>query len=212
MQEVLPGVFHWTSIHPKLHIEVASYWLDGAGVVIDPLVPSDVGLDWFAARPMPPTAVLLSNRHHFRDSGAFAAAFGCAIHVNRAGLHEFTHGEVLEGFAPGQVLPGGVIACEVGVICPDDTALYLRDAQAMVFADALVSGAPHGSHDLGFVPDWLMDNPEETKRGLLAAFARLLDGYAFEHVLLAHGGPLIGEGRRGLEELIAVGGRTVFEL
>ena len=208
MMEILPGTYHWTSIHPKLHIEVASYWLDGPGVAIDPLVPADVGLEWFARRPVAPIAVLLSNRHHYRHSGEFAARFGCGVHVNRAGLHEFTHGEALEPFDPGDVLPGGVVACEVGAICPDETALYLPAQRAMVFADGLVRGGPHGSRDLGFVPDQLMDDPQRTKQGLLAAFARLLDTYEFEHLLLAHGGPVLGDGRRGLEDLIAKGGRT----
>jgi glyoxylase-like metal-dependent hydrolase (beta-lactamase superfamily II) len=212
MQEILPGVYHWTSIHPKLHIEVASYWLDGPGVVIDPLIPADVGLAWFAARPVRPSAVLLSNRHHYRASGAFAAAFGCGIYANRTGLHEFTHGEVVEGFGPGDELPGGVLACEVGVLCPDETALYVARQRAMVFADALVSGRPHKRDNLGFVPDQLMDDPERTKQGLLQAFARLLERYEFEHLLLAHGGPIIGDGRRGLQELIAAGGRTAFEM
>ena len=208
MLEILPGTYHWTSIHPKLHIEVASYWLDGPGVAIDPLVPADVGLEWFARRPVAPIAVLLSNRHHYRHSGEFAERFGCGVHVNRTGLHEFTHGEALEPFDPGDVLPGGVVACEVGAICPDETALYVPAQRAMVFADGLVSGAPHGSRDLGFVPDQLMDDPQRTKQGLLAAFARLLDTYEFEHLLLAHGGPVLGDGRRGLEDLIAKGGRT----
>lgn len=210
MQEVLPGVDHWTSIHPTLRIEVASYWLEGPGVVIDPLIPADLGLAWFAGRPTPPAAVVLSNRHHYRHSAEFAAAFGCGVYVNRAGLHEFSHGEPVEGFAPGAVLPGGVLACEVGVICPDDTALYLPEQRAMVFADALVRGVVDGDRRLGFVPDSLMDDPEHTKRGLLAAFARLLEDYPFEHLLLAHGGPVIGDGRRELEQLIHSGGRTAF--
>jgi hypothetical protein len=50
MQEVLPGVFHWTVRHPKLHIEVSSYWLEDTGVLIDPLVPEPEGLAWFAER------------------------------------------------------------------------------------------------------------------------------------------------------------------
>ena len=57
-----------------------------------------------------------------------------------------------------------------------------------------------------------MDDPPATKRSLLAAFARLLDELHFEHVLLAHGDPLIGDGRVQLEELVATGGRTAFEL
>jgi hypothetical protein len=75
MLEVLPGVFHWTTLHPRIHIDVSSYWLDRVGVVIDPLVPSDDGLEWFAGRANRPRAVLLSNRHHYRDSDRFAEGF-----------------------------------------------------------------------------------------------------------------------------------------
>src|SRR5205807_2955515 len=51
MQEILPGVFHWTARHPRIHIEVSSYWLEDGGVLIDPLVPPQEGLEWFANRP-----------------------------------------------------------------------------------------------------------------------------------------------------------------
>ena len=37
MQEVLPGVFHWTAVHPKIHTRVSSWWLEESGVAIDPL-------------------------------------------------------------------------------------------------------------------------------------------------------------------------------
>jgi hypothetical protein len=210
VREVLPGVFHWTTPHPRLHIDVSSYWLDEPGVVIDPLVPVDGGLEWFAGRATPPAAVLLSNRHHYRDSARFVEAFDCSVHCNRAGLHEFAHGEAVEGFDPGDRLPGGVVAWEVGGLCPDETALYLPEKRAVSLADGVVRIGP--DEPLGFVPDVLMDDPPETKRALLAAYARLLDELAFEHVLLAHGDPLIGDGRALLEELVSVGGRTAFEL
>jgi hypothetical protein len=64
VREVLPGVFHWSAIHPRIHIEVSSYWYDDGAVLIDPLIPADVGLLWFEQRPTPPSAILLSNRHH----------------------------------------------------------------------------------------------------------------------------------------------------
>ena len=54
MREVLPGVYHWTAIHPRIGVEVSSYWLDDAGVLIDPLTPPEVGIEWFADRPNPP--------------------------------------------------------------------------------------------------------------------------------------------------------------
>ena len=69
-------------------------------------------------------------------------------------------------------LPGGVLACEVGGICPDETALYLPEQRALTLADGVVRGQQGSSP--GFVPDGLMDDPPGTKRALLAAYARLL--------------------------------------
>ena len=214
MQEVLPGVFHWTAIHPNIHVPVSSYWLDRDGVLIDPLVPAEEGLQWFAARPVPPRAVLLSNRLHHRHSLRFHERFGCTLHCNSRGLHAFTDGEPVEGFELGDPLPGGIVAHELDAICPDDTALHLAARRAVFFADGLVRGGPPGGSErpLGFVPDSLMDEPPRTKRALLAALARLLDELDFDHLLLAHGGPVIGDGRALLRELVDSGPRTAFEL
>jgi hypothetical protein len=57
-----------------------------------------------------------------------------------------------------------------------------------------------------------MDDPPTTKRALLDAFDRLLGELDFEHLLLAHGGAVIGDGRARLQEFIRDGGRTAFEL
>lgn len=213
MKEALPGIYHWTAPHPRIGIEVSSYWLEASGVLIDPLVPVEEGLDWFAARSSAPTAILLSNRHHYRESDRFAERFGCAVHCNSAGLHEFSHGELVQGFEIGDLLPGGARACELDAICPDDTALHLPDLRALVIADGVVRGGPHGQPGpLGFVPDSLMDDPPSTKLGLLAACSRLLSDLEFDHLLLAHGGPVIGEGRELLQDLVDSGGRTAFEM
>src|ERR1017187_8577745 len=213
VHEVLPGVFHWPAMHPRIHIEVSSYWLEDGGVLIDPLIPPDVGLEWFERRSTPPAAILLSNRHHYRDSARVQGAFDCPVYCNRAGLHEFTDGEGVIAFDPLDALPGGITAYEVGALCADETALHLPASRAVVFADGVVRGGPAGQvGPLGFVPDTLMDDPSDTKRQLLDAFARLLRELDFEHLLLAHGGPVIGDGRAQLQELVESGGRTAFEL
>jgi len=212
VKEILPGVFHWTARHPVIGVEVSSYWLDGEGVLFDPLVPPDLGLDWFAGRPAEPTAVLLSNRHHYRHSDLFVQRFGCTIHCNRAGLHEFTHAEVVEGFDPGDVLPGGVVAYDFGAICPDDTALHIPVARAVVLADGVVLGGPHGREGLlGFVPDAYMDDAPATRAAILGRCSQLLAQVDFDHLLLAHGGPVLADGRERLRDLVECGGRTAFE-
>ena len=211
MREVLPGIYHWTAIHPRINIAVSSYWLETPGVLIDPLMPPNVDIDWFADRPTPPAAIVLSNRHHYRDSARFVGAFGTPVLCARAGLHEFTHGEQVTGFDPGEQLPGGLVSIEIGGLCPDETALHLPAERAVAIADGVVRmQADQGP--LGFVPDFLMDDPPETKHKLLAAYARVLDEIEFENLLLAHGGPVIGDGRRELQQLVDSGGRTAFEL
>src|ERR1700732_2699220 len=109
MREVLPGVFHWTALHPRFQVEVSSYWLEDTGVLVDPLVPRQEGLDLFAGRPLAPGAVPLSNRHHYREADRFAERFGCSVYCNRLGLHEFSNGEFVQGFDVGDLLPGGAV-------------------------------------------------------------------------------------------------------
>lgn len=210
MREILPSVHHWEAMHPRIHMKVSSYWLADDGVAIDPLMPEDGGIEWFAAQSSKASAVLLSNRHHYRDSGLLHERFGCAIYCNRAGLHEFGRGEPVEGFDPGDELPGGVRAERVGGLCADESALYLPAQAALALADGAVRVGPEDK--LGFVPDSLMDDPPATKRALLDAYARLLRELDFEHLLLAHGAPLLRDGRAQLQELVDSGGRTAFEL
>ncbi len=202
MLEILPGVWQWTALHERIRLEVSSYRL-ADGTLIDPMLPTD-GVAWFAEHG-PPGAILLTNRHHYRHSGDFVAAFGCSVHCHRAGLHEFTHGEVVEPFEFGDALPGGTIAHEIGAICPEETALLIPAARAVAIADGIVRfGAPDAP--LAFVPDFLLgDEPEPVKAGLLAAFGRLLDEAEFDHLLLAHGGPVI-DGRAELERFVAGAG------
>ena len=112
VNEIAPGIWHWTAPHPAIRIRVSSYYLPAERVLIDPIAPED-GLDWFAAHG-PPTDVLLTNRHHYRSSAQFAERFGVTVHCVRQGMHEFADGQRVEPFDFGAELPGGVVAYEVG--------------------------------------------------------------------------------------------------
>jgi hypothetical protein len=210
MREIVPGIFHWTEVHPDIHHPVSSYWLEDCGVLIDPLIPAEQGIEWFADRSAAPTAILLSNRHHYRHSGELAERFELPVYCVRAGIHEFTGGRRVTAFDPGDDLPGAVVAIEVGGLCPDESALYVQDKRSIVFADGVIR--PSNGGELGFVPDSLMDDPPGTKRALLEAYSRVLADYDFDHVLLAHGQPLIGDGRSRLQAFVDSGGGTVSEL
>lgn len=198
MEEIVPGIWHWTARHPDIRIRVSSYYLPDERVLIDPIAPGD-GLDWFAEHG-PPTDVLLTNRHHFRSSALFAERFGVTVHCVREGMHEFGEGEGVEPFDFGSELPGGVIAYEVGAICPDETALHIPARDALALADGAVRGESGGP--LSFVPEAYMDEPERTKEALRESY-RALSKLHFRHLLLAHGDPLVDSGH---EALIAFAG------
>ncbi len=202
IREVLPGVYHWTAFHPRIRMPVDSYYIEFARVVVDALVPRE-GLAWFEGR-VPPSQIVLTNRHHLRHSQRYAEAFGCTIRCSDAGLHEFVDGPKVEGFAFGEELAPGITAHRLGAICPDDTALHIRTAEggALAFADGLTR--PRGG-GLSFVPGFLMgDNPAAVRAELRESLERLLD-LDFDNLLFAHGDPLIGGGRAALREFVAGG-------
>jgi hypothetical protein len=202
IREVLPGVHHWTAIHPRIRLPVDSYYIQPARVVLDPTVPRE-GLEWFEQRETP-AQIVLTNRHHLRHGERYAEAFGCPIRCCDAGLHEFESGPEVEGFAFGEELAPGITAHQVGAICPDDTALHIRGAGggALAFADGLTR--PRGG-GLTFVPGFLMgDNAAAVRTGLRESLRRLLE-LDFDNLLFAHGEPMIGGGKTALREFVADG-------
>jgi hypothetical protein len=87
MDEVMPGIWHWTALHQGIGHHVNSYYLSPFRTLIDPMVP-DEGVDWFSAQP--PERIVLTNRHHYRHSDRFVEAYGCEVLCNELGLHEFS--------------------------------------------------------------------------------------------------------------------------
>jgi hypothetical protein len=200
MKEILPGVFHWTSFHEGIQAYVHSYHINATDppVLIDPRVPAQ-GLEWFAAHGAP-RHIYLTNRHHYRHSGRFADRFDLQVWCHKDGLHEFTHGEKVKGFSHGKELPGGILALKVGVLCPEETALYLPlHGGLLSIGDALV----RYRGKLGFVPDEYMgDDPEGVKRGLRKVFLKHMREREFDHLLFAHGAPWIGGAKIALGKFL----------
>ena len=169
MQEVVPGVFHWTAVHPSIGVEVSCHFVSGSRTAIDPLLPPE-GVTWFEGRE--PQRVVLSNRHHLRHSEQIAERFGCPILCHEAGLHEFEEGPDVKGFAFGDQLSGDVTALPMAAICPEDTVLRIDAAEgALLFADSLIH---YG--EIGFVSDQLIgEDPESVKRTARERASALLE-------------------------------------
>lgn len=196
MKEIGPGIHHWKAPHPKIKIEVSSYYVESAATLVDPLEPAE-GVEWFEARRKP-EQVVLTNRHHYRHSDRFAEAFGCSVLCSEPGLHEFSDGREVEGFAFGDQLAEGITAHEVGAICPDEAALHIEFGGGfLAIADGLIN-----YDGLGFVPDNLIgDDPEAVKEGLRDSYRRLLS-LEFDGLLLAHGDPIVPGGKETLRRFV----------
>jgi glyoxylase-like metal-dependent hydrolase (beta-lactamase superfamily II) len=196
MQQLVPGIFHWTAVNPSIGTRVSSYFVESAGAVIDPMVPED-GLD---ALPGRPERVLLSSGHHLRDSRLIADTYGIPICASRqAAEHLGAQGSAIEVWGEGEAPPApGVTALHIGVLCEDEGALHIDvGAGALVLADAV----QHSGDVLAFFADGLLgDEPESIKLGLRAALDALAESLEFDALLLAHGEPLASGGRAALKE------------
>ncbi len=192
MQEIAPGLWHWTACRETIGKDVSSYYLVGERVVIDPMAPPERP-EWFQ-----PEHALLTCRHHSRD----AWELGLAPWVVESGAHELEERGEFRTYAWGDELPGGITACEVGALSPDETALYVPAHRALAIGDGVVRW--EGVEGLTFVPDFLMDDPVETRGGLRSAYQRLLGELEFDHLLLAHGDPVIGDAKQQLAALVEV--------
>ena len=187
MDEIAPGIRHWQAVHPNLGVGVSSYWLPELQLLLDPIaVPEEVeGVEH----------ILLSCRHHTRDSLEAAERFGATIRAPRTGMHDYPDDTPIQPYDFGEsLLDGAVTAHEVGGLSPDETALHIPSANALELAD----GAIRYGEDLHFVPDQYMDDPEKDKSDLKRGLGELADQLDFDVLLLAHGTPYASGGRDAL--------------
>jgi hypothetical protein len=191
MEELTPEIRHWTAVHPNLGTEVSSYWLPRLRVLLDPIaVPDEVeGID----------EIVLSNRHHRRAAFEARERFGAVVRAPRIGLHEFAEDDPIEPYDFGEPIGGAITAHQVTELWPDDGALHIPSLRALAIADTVINDGGR----LEFVPEQYMGDPEAERRSIRAGLARLAAELDFEHLLLAHGAPLVGDGRQRLREFAA---------
>jgi glyoxylase-like metal-dependent hydrolase (beta-lactamase superfamily II) len=194
MDEVLPGLLHWTATHPNHGLRVGCHLATASGTAFDPLVPEE-GLDWFGEQGV--KRIVLSTRHHRRHCEEIAERFGCEILCHESGLYEFEDGPEVRGFSFGDRLAADVVALEMNSISPDDTVLRIEaGGGALLFADSVINRG-----GLGFVPDGLIgDDPEAVKAQIRRRCSALLSE-RFEVLLFAHGDPLVDGAREALRAL-----------
>ena len=196
MREILPGLYHWKVYNPYIKDAVDSYLaLLDPPVLIDPMEPQE-GIE--ALRKFsPPAHIYMTNRLHDRHCQRFIDTYGTTVWCHRSGLHEFQDGSlVVKSFDHGDNLPGDVKAIEVGILCPEETAFHLPIGKGVLaIGDALV----RWKGTIGFVPDFLLgDDPPAIRTGIRDRFLQIYSNYEFDHLIFAHGEPLVEMGKAAL--------------
>jgi hypothetical protein len=199
IEEILPGLAHWSAFHEGIGKTVYSSYVLGSGTLIDPMEPEE-GLDAIEVLATP-RRIVLSNRHHYRHSARYAKRFHCPVLCHEAGLDELGRERPVEGFSFDELLAEDVRALPLASICPDETTLLLDLSEgALLFADGLTR-AQDGS--LAFMPDRLLgDDPAGVREGLTENMRRMLEE-DFDALLFAHAEPLLSDGHARLDEFLA---------
>jgi hypothetical protein len=199
IEEVLPGLAQWTAFHDGIGQPVYTHYQLGSGTLIDPMVPED-GLEAVVelARPQ---QIVLTNRHHFRDSDRYVERFGCPVFCHEAGIYHFAGERPVRAFMFDEQLASDVRALELGSICPEETTLLLdSDKCVLCFGDG-VTRDEGGA--LAFMPDALLgEHPEQVRVGLRRNLRRMFDE-DFNALLFAHAEPVLDGGRAMLSDFLS---------
>ncbi len=214
VREVRPGLWVWEQPHPEWTPEngaegwgrvVSSFAVhaDGGHVLVDPLAPPagtpDAERFWRAldrdvGRRGPP-AVLLTIYYHARSSQEILERYpGASVWVHEpARAHMAERTAVTHGFAPGEPLPGGMVAHDAA---RGGEVVYWSEAHRALFAGDVLLGADGGAQLCP--PSWTVSVTQEelvrTLQGLLDLPAELL--------CLAHGG-VVDDGSVALARALA---------
>ena len=195
IHELLPGILHWTARHPTARLESGSHYLVEEGILIDPIAPPE-GLQWFDNREI--REILLTNRHHTRSAFDLQDRLGVTIRAPRTGMYELPADRV-QPYDFGDELSADIRPHGISETWPDETALEIPRHRAVAIADGVVN-----YDGLGFFADSLLgDDPEAEKQRLRDGFAALAAEVDFDHLLLAHGTPILGDGREQLKRFAA---------
>jgi hypothetical protein len=213
MDEIAPGLWHWTARHPEWHpagfgSEVGSYALRVRGgdlLLIDPLLPEDgvvtERLDALAAVATT-VHVYITIPYHVRSTAAVVARCG-GRRVRVWGERRL--GRRLPGIdvgiaEPGAALPFGGRCFAIGRPRRAEQPLWIEDHAALAFGDAVVETG-------GGLRIWAQDRLDERRltfyRERFAPTLEPLLAPPVRSVLVTHGAPVPAGGKDALRRAIA---------
>ena len=189
MEELRPGLWYWTAIHPTWYDnEVGSYaWDAGSTVVLlDPLSPPTLVDELASGKEV---ATVLTCDWHDRSAPELVERLGSPIHAPAGGDGKLD----AELFERGAQLPADIEA--YGATHPGEAALWIGELKALVVGDALITK----DGELIIPPTWLPEN--DTVADVQKRLAPLLE-LPVELVLTTHGEPVRENGEEALRKAL----------
>jgi glyoxylase-like metal-dependent hydrolase (beta-lactamase superfamily II) len=201
MEELRPGLWTWTALHPSWtpeeggpegwEQEVRSYALDVGDslVLFDPLVET-ADVEELADRR--PVVVILTCHWHRRSAAELVEALGVLVHAPATEARDI--GLPIAPYAVGDDLPGDVESQAGGY--SDECSLWIRGHAALVTGDVFLGGGRR----FRVQPDsWLADGltHEELRERL-----RPLLELPVELLLPTHGDPILDDARNMLHSAL----------
>jgi glyoxylase-like metal-dependent hydrolase (beta-lactamase superfamily II) len=211
-EKLTKGLWRWTARHPEWHpgefgSEVASFALRTGKdtVLIDPLLPSDPDpvLDLIGRKLGKRLTILITIPYHVRSSEEIRERFKGDAEVSIWG-HEACRKRLKDdsGFhaiEPGNDLPVGASAYEIGNPRRFETPLLLPSHRALVFGDAV---AEVDGRLRVWAPKSVDDGVESFYRTRFNPTLEPLLKLDFDRVLVTHGQPVLDRGRKELKKAL----------
>jgi glyoxylase-like metal-dependent hydrolase (beta-lactamase superfamily II) len=177
VEELRPGLWHWSAVHPTWYENVVGSYVWDAGstlVLLDPLSPPSLVDELSAGKEV---ATVLTCDWHDRSAPELVELLGAALHAPAGG----DGGLDARLFGIDDDLPAGIVAFPA--THPGEVVLWIAEAGALVVGDALIVK----DGELIIPEKWLPKG--ETVAAVRQRLAPLLE-LPVEVVLTTHGEPV----------------------
>jgi hypothetical protein len=212
MDELTKGLWRWTARHPEWHpgefgAEVACFAAQAGDttILIDPLLPADPSsvlavIDDAVGDRL---AILITIPYHVRSAEElwrrYAGDAETTIHGHPAAAKRLEDRSAFHAIERGTPLPGGATAHTIGKPRRYETPLHLPSHKALVFGDAV---AESGGRLVVWSSERIDDKVERFYRERFNPTLEPLLELDFDNVLVTHGQPVLGGGRRALRRAL----------
>jgi hypothetical protein len=193
IRRVAPTVYSWQAYEPAVKCDLSSAAIVTAEglVLIDPIALAKPALATLASE-FTLAAIILTNGNHARDSDAYRKEFRIPICAH-AGARDSMDVVPDLTLSEGEPAPCSLRVVEVPGAGPGEIAVLGKGVACI--GDAVINLPPEG---LRLLPPKYCSDP-----AALPGSLRKLLSHEFDILTFAHGSPLAGQARRGLEVLLS---------